>query len=322
MTLRTGVPESVDPDLLHYFPPGIEIIRVPSKPTGSFEVEFWIPPFHQSAAVEVFPHLKGVKVAQSMLAGVDWLLKLVPATVQVCDGQGLHNAATAEWVLAAILASLKYFPFYCALQAEGNWRRRKEVNAAYRLLHNETKTFNPPVLVEELAGKTVLIVGYGSIGKSIEDRLLPFGINVLRVARSSRPGVEPVSALKSLLPTADIVVLIVPLTAKTTGMIGAEEIALMRQGALLVNAARGPVVNTEALMNALSEGKIRAAIDVSDPEPLPEDHPLWHAPNLLITPHIAASSPRFLQRSIAFAAEQAARYMAGKPLLNTVEGDY
>lgn len=325
--LRMGIPDWVDPDLFQLFPEDIELVSIPARPAGKIAVDFWIPPLSPGAASEMVPHLEGVKVVQSLLAGVDWLLKVLPAGLQVCDAQGVHNVATAEWVVAAILASLKYLPFYAGLQVANDWKARKEADQAYRSLHGVGKALHPPVLVEELAGKRVLIVGYGSIGKSIEERLLPFEVDIVRVARSSRPAVpgpavEPVSKLKTLLPGADVVVLIVPLTAETTGMIAAEELALMKRGALLINAARGPVVATDALIGALHSGRIRAAIDVTDPEPLPEGHPLWTASNLLITPHVAGSSPLFLTRALRFAAGQAARYLAGEPLLNVVRGDY
>ena len=167
-----------------------------------------------------------------------------------------------------------------------------------------------------------MIVGYGSIGRSIEERLLAFGAEIMRVARHPREGVESIERLPELLPHADVVVLIVPLTDETTGMIGVPELAKMKQGALLVNAARGPVVNTDALVEALQSGRIRAALDVTDPEPLPKDHPLWSAPNLLITPHIAGSSPMSMHRAIAFAAEQVHRYLHGERLKNIVTGNY
>ena len=320
--LRVGVPDWSEEDMLAAFPRGIDLIRIPAEPGRETAIDFWIPPVYPRAAQKVWPFLSGVKVAQSLLAGVDWLLDLVVGRVTVCDAQGVHNVATAEWAVAAVLAHLKFFPFYTELQLAGNWVRRKEVDQAYRSLHLLDKPSMPPVLLEEVAGKTILIVGYGSIGKSIEDRLAPFDVRILRVARSARPGVEPVSRLNGLLPLADVVILIVPLTTETTGMIGAQQIALMKRAALLVNAARGPVVDTNALLGALDQGRIRAAIDVTDPEPLPEGHPLWHAPNLFITPHVAASSPAFMSRAFAFAATQVARYAAGEPLLNIVSGEY
>ena len=173
---------------------------------------------------------------------------------------------------------------------------------------------------EDLAGKTVLIVGYGSIGAAIEARLQPFGVTIVRVARSARtePEVLGIDELHQHLPMADVVVLIVPLTRETHGLIGAAEIGLMKRGALLVNAARGPVVVADALLEALEQHRIRAALDVTDPEPLPAGHPLWSAPNCLITPHVGGSTPEFIHRAFRFGAEQVRRYLAGEELENVV----
>ena len=168
----------------------------------------------------------------------------------------------------------------------------------------------------------MLIVGYGSIGAAVEARLSPFGCKLLRVARSARDGVAPVSSLDELLPQADIVILTAALTSETRGLINAARIARMKRGALLVNAARGGVVQTDALVEALTRGRIRAALDVTDPEPLPPEHKLWRAPNLLITPHVATDTPRFTARAFAFAAEQAQRFARGEPLLNVIRGEY
>jgi len=148
-----------------------------------------------------------------------------------------------------------------------------------------------------------------------------FHVQIIRVARSPRtqPLVHAVSELDRLLPLADVVVLILPLTAESKGLIGPRQFELMRQGALLVNAARGGIVQTDALVDALNAGKIRAALDVTDPEPLPIDHPLWHCSNLLITPHIGGSSPQFDARSLQIAADELRRYMRGEPLRNVVQ---
>jgi phosphoglycerate dehydrogenase-like enzyme len=323
--LKVGVPAWVDEDLLSKFPLGVAIERIESKPERDIEVEFWIAPTSAKGFQQVLPHVRGLRVVQSMLAGIDWLKHLVPEGVVLCDGQGLHNIPTAEWTIAAILSSLKFFPFYRDLQHSGEWQRLTEADATYRQLHRGEKLTTFKVLQEELYEKRVMIVGYGSIGRSIEQRLLAFGTEVIRVARQARegdPSVEGIDRLLELLPAADIVVLIVPLTPETTGLIGAKELARMKQGALLVNAARGPVVQTGALVDALQSGRIRAAIDVTDPEPLPKDHPLWTAPNLLITPHIAGSSPRSMERAIGLAAEQVGRYLKGEQLHNIVTGNY
>jgi phosphoglycerate dehydrogenase-like enzyme len=156
----------------------------------------------------------------------------------------------------------------------------------------------------------------------IERMMQPFGVTVDRIARTAREGVQTLAALPELLPLADVVVLIVPLTGETRGMIGTEELGMMKQGALLVNAARGPVVDTDALLAALHSGRIRAALDVTDPEPLPDGHALWFAPNVLITPHVAGSSPGFMPRAMELAGEQIRRMQRGETVINIVKGEY
>jgi len=201
------------------------------------------------------------------------------------------------------------------------WKRRFEASAHYAKITGDTREFHPDVMIEELTGKTVVLVGYGAIGKEIERMLAPFDVEMKRVARNARtePKVHAVSELDGLLPRADVVVLILPATEESRGLIGARQLGLMRQGALLVNAARGPVVDTDALVAALNSGRIRAALDVTDPEPLPEGHPLWSCPNLLITPHVGASTPEFSPRALKTAADELRRYMKGEPLQNVVQ---
>ena len=320
--LKVGVPQAIDPELHRFLPEGIALEIIPRQPERTYDVDFWIAPVYRSAAERSWPSLHGVRVVQSMLAGVDWLLKLLPRDVTLCDARGVHTISTAEWVLTAILASYKYLPLYEELQRAATWSRRKEAEEHFKTLHATQQCFYPPVLVEELHHKRVLIVGYGDIGKAIEARLQPFGVTVDRVARTARPGVAAIGELPYLLPAADIVVLVVPFTPETDGLIGERELALMKQGALLVNAARGPVVRTEPLLAALHSGRIRAALDVTDPEPLPDGHPLWSAPNLLLTPHVAGSTPQFMRRAMQLAGEQIARYLRGEPLRNVVTGDY
>jgi phosphoglycerate dehydrogenase-like enzyme len=255
-----------------------------------------------------------------MMAGVDWILPWLPSGVTLCDGRGIHDISTSEWVLAAILASVKRIPLYRDLQTQHDWRGQAAATRHGLVNHSDARVGQYRVLGEDVAGRTVLIIGYGSIGAAIEARLTPFGVNFIRVARSAKqtPEVFPVSELGSLLPKADIVVAIVPLTAETKGLIGAREIGLMKKGALLVNAARGPVVDTDALVQALQENRIHAVLDVTDPEPLPPDHLLWSAPNCMITPHVAGSTPDFTRRAFRFGAAQIRRFIAGEPLENVV----
>jgi phosphoglycerate dehydrogenase-like enzyme len=317
--VRIGVDESLSEELLRDFPREAEIVRIPRSPTGVVEVDFWILPFQRRDAVETFSHLRGVKVVQSMMAGVDWITPWLPKDVVLCDGQGIHDVSASEWVLTAILSSLKRFPVYRDLQLQQVWKGQAAVSDGF-LNEGGAQVGQYRVLGEDLAGKTVLIVGYGSIGAAIEARLNPFGVEIQRVARSakSEPEVSSVSELHRLIPEADVIVIIVPLTEETRGMFGTAELGLMKRGALLVNAARGPVVVTDALVEALEAHRIRAALDVTDPEPLPEGHPLWLAPNCLITPHVGGSTPEFIHRAFRFGAAQVRRFIAGEPLENVV----
>ena len=320
--VRVGIQESIAPPLLQDFTREVELVRIADEPEGEVEIDMWIAPVSLKTARRQLPHLCRLQVVQSLWAGVDLLQQLLPPGVTLCDAQGVHDIPAAEWVVAAILAMQKYLPFYFSLQQQEDWAGRRQAEQLYRQSHALPPELRSPALIDELSVTTVLIVGYGSIGKAIEERLAPFGPRFLRVARRAREGVESVSQLDQMLPYADVVVLITPLTAETRNLFDAGRIARMKRGALLVNAARGPVVDTDALVQALNDRKIRAAIDVTDPEPLPAGHPLWKAPNLLITPHIAGASAQFLKRALTLASEQAQRFARGEPLINVVESGY
>jgi phosphoglycerate dehydrogenase-like enzyme len=255
------------------------------------------------------------------MAGWEWMPAVVGPHVTICNARGAHNISTAEWTLGAILAMLKHFPAFLDMQREGLWKRRFESPARYARINGDERPLYPPVMLEELTGKTVLLVGHGAIGQEIERMLEPFRVQMLRVARTARsaPAVHAVGELEGLLPRADVVVLILPHTSESDKLISARQLALLRQGALLVNAARGPIVDTDALVEALQAGRIRAALDVTDPEPLPAGHALWGCPNLLLTPHVAGSTPQFGERALATAAAELRRYIAGESLHNVVQ---
>ncbi|TBH20875.1 2-hydroxyacid dehydrogenase [Thermus thermamylovorans] len=263
--------------------------------------DFFLPPFGQEEVVRQVLEKVEVKVVQTLSAGVDWILPLVPEGVVLCDASGVHDAPVAEWVAMGLLALLKDLPGFLEAQREGRWAPRR---------------------LPDLEGKTVLLLGYGAIGKAVEARLKPFGVGVLPVAKHPRPGVYTPQDLPHLLPQADAVVLLLPLTPETRGLVDREFLGRMKPGALLLNAGRGGLVETEALLEALKEGRVRAALDVTDPEPLPEGHPLWRAPGLLLTPHVAGLSEGFPRRAARFLAEQALRYLRGEPLLNVVREGY
>ncbi|MEW2572869.1 2-hydroxyacid dehydrogenase [Streptomyces sp. NPDC047070] len=276
-------------------------------PADPADCAFYVVPYMKGGDVSVRPlaAMTSVQVVQTLSAGIDHVqpgLELLPGGVQLCNARGVHDASTAELALTLILASLRGIPDFVRGQDREEWR----------------SGFRPA-----LADKNVLIVGYGAVGSAVEDRLAPFELaRVARVARSARETargpVHPISALRELLPEADVVVLITPLTEQTKGLAGADFLARMKDGALLVNVARGGVVDTKALLAELESGRLRAALDVTDPEPLPPGHPLWHAPNVLISPHVGGPTSAFLPRARRLLLDQLNRFVNREPLRNVV----
>lgn len=272
-------------------------------PEGLDEVEFWVPPYLSAAraVAALVDRMPALRVVQTLTAGVDDVRPLLPPGVTLCNARGVHDASTAELAVALTLAALRGLPDHVRAQQSGQWRHERRPS---------------------LADRTVLLVGYGAIGAAVERRLAGFECDVLRVARTARDGVAGFEALPELLPRVDVVVLCVPMTAQTRGLVDAGFLARMRDGALLVNVARGAVVDTAALLAEVSRGRLLAALDVTDPEPLPPDHPLWRAPGVLITPHVGGDTTAFLPRAFALVAAQLRRYVAGQPLVNVVHADY
>ncbi|MGW2212386.1 2-hydroxyacid dehydrogenase [Streptomyces sp. NPDC001781] len=249
--------------------------------------------------------MSGLRVIQTLTAGVDDIagaLGDVRPGVQLCNARGVHDTSTAELALTLTLASLRGIPGFVRAQEEGHWQGE----------------FRPA-----LADRNVLILGYGAIGSAIEDRLAPFEVErVLRVARSGRTTargvVHPLTELPRLLPEADVVILATPLTDETRGLVDAGFLARMKDGALLVNIARGPVVDTDALLAELERGRLTAALDVTDPEPLPPAHPLWRAPGVLITPHVGGPSSAFRPRAERLLVDQLTRFVNHEPMRHVV----
>ena len=274
--LRVGYPAILATELLRDFPAEVELIPLPDDLDHEINIDVWIPDPYPKRAMRIWPRLHGVRLVLSLMTGTEWIPGVAGPSVTICNAQGAHSISTAEWTLSAILATLKYFPLYFDAQRTGQWKRRFEAPAQYARITGDARPLYPPVLLEELTGKTVLLVGYGAIGKEIERMLAPFRVELVRVARTARtePPVHAVRELDSLLPQAEVVVLILPSTSESHHLIGRRQLSLIRQGALLVNAARGPIVDTDALVDALHAGHVRAALDVTEPEPLPEGHPL------------------------------------------------
>ncbi|MFE3452326.1 2-hydroxyacid dehydrogenase [Nonomuraea sp. NPDC059194] len=271
-------------------------------PEGADEVEVWIPPLIPVRDTPgLMAGMKRLRLVQTVTAGVEPYRPHLPHGVTLCNARGVHDAGTAEWAVGAMIAMLRDFPDFVDAQRRGEW--------AYH--HTGV-----------LADARVLIVGYGSIGAALERRLDGFEVETVRVARTAREGVHSMDELDILLPDADAVVLLVPATSATAGMVDAAFLSRMKDGALLVNAARGTVVDTDALVAELVSGRLRAALDVTDPEPLPAGHPLWNAPGLLLTPHVAGSTPASTRRALRLIRSQLLRYLAGEPLKNVITESY
>ncbi|MDG9718784.1 2-hydroxyacid dehydrogenase [Streptomyces sp. DH24] len=276
-------------------------------PADPADCAFYVVPYMKPPGLgqRPLPEMSSVEVVQTLSAGTDHVepgLKHLRPGVRLCNARGVHEASTSELTLALILASLRGIPDHVRAQDRGEW----------------LGGFRPA-----LADKTVLIVGYGSIGAAIEDRLVPFEVaRVARVARSARTTargpVHPLTELPALLPESDVVVLTTPLTDATRGLAGADFLARMKDGALLVNVARGAVVDTKALLAELESGRITAALDVTDPEPLPREHPLWRAPGVLISPHVGGPTSAFLPRAKRLLADQLSRFVNREPLRNVI----
>jgi phosphoglycerate dehydrogenase-like enzyme len=286
-------------------------------PESAAEVEFVVIPFGMAGEhlKRILHSLPKLKVVQLFSAGADHVIPAVPPGVTLCNARGAHTAATAEWTVGAIIAALRQFPRFAIAQHEGRW------DSAYS---------------EGVAGQHVLIVGYGSIGEAVERRLAGWEVTIDRVARTARPAVPanpavPATAavpagpavhamadLPALLPKADVVVILVPTVDDTRNMVDAKFLATMQDHALLVNAARGAIVDTSALLAELTSGRLRAALDVTAPEPLPAGHPLWSAPGLLLTPHVGGAVHQAGKRAYSVVIPQIGRYVVGEPLHNVI----
>jgi phosphoglycerate dehydrogenase-like enzyme len=270
------------------------------------EVAFYVLPYMRGPAVLArAAEMPKLQVVQTLTAGYEEFLPLVPPGATLCNAAGLHDTSTAELAIALALASGRHLDEFARNQADRAWKF---------------------AFGRALADQRVLILGYGRIGQAIERRLDGFEVaSVTRVARRARTGtlmplrVHPVEELAGLLSEADVVFLIAPHTPQTEGLIGARELALLPDGALLVNVARGKLVDTDALVAELARGRIRAALDVTDPEPLPADHPLWRQPGVLISPHVGGASSAFFPRADRLMAAQLARFAVGQPLENVVK---
>lgn len=292
-------------ELLGEVPDGVQVIvwnGGPQQPEGLARTEFWVPQVEEPGDLPaLFAAMPELKVMQLTSAGIEDVAGRIPAGVTLCDARGVHGSAVAELVVLLVLASFRELPHFLAAQRAGHW---------------------DPKQADDLRDKRVLIVGAGDLGDQTARRLAGFDVTSVLVARSARDGVHAFTELPQLLPEADVVVLTLPLTDETTGMVDGQFLGRMPDGALLINVARGRIVDTDALLAELTAGRLRAGLDVVDPEPLPDGHPLWSAPNVIITPHAAGHVRQSGSRAFALVGDQLRRYVNGEKLINVVDGAY
>ncbi len=306
------VPAGAPVEAMGSLPDGVEVVAVAGEgplPVGVGAARMLVagPPLAPPRLREVFAAAPALEVVQSTAAGNEWLFPLVPEGVTVANASSVHDGPVAEWCAAVILAMERRLPAFWALQGRGEWDA--DVNTI------TARGASPIGPIDDLDGKTVLLLGHGAIGRALEARLAPFGVRTVGV---SRTGERTLADVPALLPGADVVVVLLPLTDATAGIVDAAFLDAMKPGALLVNAARGGHVDQDALLERLHAGRVRAALDVTSPEPLPAGHPLWRAPNVLISPHVGGDTSAFPPRARALLQDQLARFAAGTPLRNVV----
>lgn len=266
------------------------------------EVVAVVTPYADPWDPAVLRGMPSLRLVQLLTAGYDNVAGAVPAGVALANAAGVHDASTAELAVTLALASLRGVPDFVRAQDRGSWEFQETLPS--------------------LADRRVLVVGYGSIGRAIARRMLAFETTVTAVASRARGGdelverVHGIDELPDLLPVHDVVVVVVPLTESTRGLVDDAFLQRMPDGALLVNIARGPVADTDALLR--HAGRLRLALDVTDPEPLPEGHPLWSAPHTLISPHVGGASSAFPPRAARLLRDQLTRLAAGQPLEHLV----
>lgn len=288
-------------------PDGVDLVVWDMRtPAPAQRIDIVVPPYMGSTGA--FGALEGLDVGlvQSQSIGYDGVAEKLPAGMPFANAASVHEASTAELAVGLMIAAQRHLPRFVLAQDRGEWA---------------------PVFADSLADRRVLLVGFGGVGKAIARRLAPFEVEMTAVARSARTervdgvgeiAVRGIDELPEVLPDAEIVVLSLPGTDETRHLFDAELIGRMAEKALLVNVGRGPLIDTEALLGALHEGRIRAALDVFEQEPVPEGHPLWSAPNLLMSPHGGGASTAMNPRMARLVRRQIERMLAGEPPLNVV----
>ncbi len=247
----------------------------------------------------VLASLGRLRLIQLLTAGYDGWPDRLPEGVLLSNAVGVHGVSTAELAVALVLAASRELPRHLDDQRAHVWHQESQIG---------------------LTERPVLVLGAGDIGDKVAAALRPLGAQVTLVGRTARGDIRSIDDLRELLPGHRVVVVAVPLSDATRGLLDRETLALLPDGAIVVNVARGPIVDTEALRAELVAGRLRAGLDVTDPEPLPADHPLWDAPNLILTPHIGGGTRDWPVRAAGLVASQLRRMLDGESPDHVVAG--
>ena len=273
-------------------------INTPIETSDLSEITFYVPTYMGGrAALELTKKMKNLKVLQMPNAGYDDAIEYVREGITLCNGKSIHDDSTAELAVGLTIASLRGFPDFVRNQDKSAW------------VHVKNQSIND---------KKIGIIGFGSIGSTIAKMLSGFSVEIIPFTQSGRDNTIAISNLDKHLPPLDVVILILPLTAESKHLFNAKRLSLMKDGSLLVNVARGPIVDTDALVKELNSGRITAALDVTDPEPLPSDHPLWKAKGVLISPHVGGNTSAFEKRARRLIESQLQLLADGKSLNNVI----
>ena len=272
--------------------------NTPVESADLSEITFYVPTYMGGRpALELTKKMPNLKILQMPNAGYDDALEFVRDGMTLCNGRSIHDDSTAELAVGLTIASLRGFADFVRNQDKSSW------------VHVRNQSIND---------KRVGIIGFGSIGSTIAKMLSGFSVEIIPFTQSGRDNTIAISNLDQHLPTLDVVILILPLTAESKHLFNAQRLALIKDGALLVNVARGPIVDTNALVKELNSGRITAALDVTDPEPLPSDHPLWKAKGVLISPHVGGNTSAFEKRARRLIESQLQLLAEGKSLNNVI----
>ena len=287
--------------------PGVEVVvwDMGDRPPRD-DIALVVPPYMGAGRRQLaqLVHCPQLRAVQLVTAGYEHAQPHLPAGVQLANGAGIHDTSTAELAVGLAIASLRGIPEATRAGEQGTWTGLTGRRS--------------------LADRHVLILGYGSIGRAIARRMLPFEVSLTAVASRARAGDELVDTvhgtdeLPALLPHHDVVVVVVPLSDATRRMVDADFLRALPDGALLVNVARGGVVDTDALVRECAAGRLTAALDVTDPEPLPDAHPVWGTPGMLVTPHVGGATTAFTPRALDFLRTELAAFGKGEALSHVV----